>query len=292
MSKKYNTTRQRVLGVATRGRTQVVFYDTPGIVAAEDRGRYFRPLVVSAAETVPLADVVVFVVDLARRWGWAEKNTLREVVALAAFSKARLLVTCNKGDLLQGRNQVDRKVDGILNDWEVFAHELGAPGPEEFADVAAAQLLEMEEEGPPDDFRASRKANSCSPKATSAPTGRSVGEGSGDSDGSIANGRRRSLAMAAGSWDSDVGGSPLPSGSDDGAHALPAHAAEADHSDEAERLQVWAADVPPLFVTSALRGDGVPALETSLLAMAVPRPWYVLPPLPVNPLPHSHGVLA
>ena len=66
MSKKYNTTRQRVLGVATRGRTQVVFYDTPGIVAAEDRGRYFRPLVVSAAETVPLADVVVFVVDLAQ----------------------------------------------------------------------------------------------------------------------------------------------------------------------------------------------------------------------------------
>jgi GTPase Era involved in 16S rRNA processing len=120
VSRKYNTTRTRVVGISTIRSTQLTFHDTPGLVprpprhddgsgeedefegefegewagerageragdaaaaadaAAEQEGRapppaprhrYVRTLVTSALETIPAVDVVVLVVDAARRTG-------------------------------------------------------------------------------------------------------------------------------------------------------------------------------------------------------------------------------
>ena len=94
VSRKYNTTRTRVVGISTVGSTQMTFHDTPGLVprpprqddgsGEEDgfegeqegrapppapRHRYVRTLVTSALETIPAVDVVVLVVDAARRTG-------------------------------------------------------------------------------------------------------------------------------------------------------------------------------------------------------------------------------
>ena len=70
VSPKYNTTRDRVLGVTTRGTSQLVFTDTPGFVPASGVGtsRYVKTLVTAARDSVPQSDVVLFVVDAARRF--------------------------------------------------------------------------------------------------------------------------------------------------------------------------------------------------------------------------------
>ena len=66
VSSKYNTTRTAVRGVLTHQSTQVVFTDTPGFVNTGD-GRFIEPLVHTAREQVPLADLTMLVVDAARR---------------------------------------------------------------------------------------------------------------------------------------------------------------------------------------------------------------------------------
>lgn len=63
---KPQTTRNRILGVLTRGNVQYVFVDTPGIHVGEKR-LLNRILNKTAVGSLPGADVVLFIVE-ARRW--------------------------------------------------------------------------------------------------------------------------------------------------------------------------------------------------------------------------------
>jgi GTP-binding protein Era len=61
VSKKPQTTRNRIMGILTRPDAQIVFLDTPGLhKPAHQLGKY---MVQAAQEAVPDADLVVFVVD-------------------------------------------------------------------------------------------------------------------------------------------------------------------------------------------------------------------------------------
>jgi small GTP-binding protein len=118
VSPKYNTTRDRVLGVLTvpEKRTQIVFWDTPGFVpeAGLPGFRYDASLVTTAAETIPAADAVLFVLDAARRLDKGTEATLRRIAHLCAEDGAHLFVVANKMDLLCGENLT--KARGLL--WE------------------------------------------------------------------------------------------------------------------------------------------------------------------------------
>jgi GTP-binding protein Era len=115
VSPKYNTTRDRVLGIYTNGNTQIVYTDTPGFVPASGDGssRYVASLVTAAAESIPLSDVVLFVVDAARRWDDEQANALRNVAALCQDSKVGLFMVPNKTDLLRGVNVSKQRADAL-----------------------------------------------------------------------------------------------------------------------------------------------------------------------------------
>lgn len=96
VSPKYNTTRDRVLGVCTHGRAQLVLTDTPGFVTEAEVHRYYRPLVTAAKEAVPTSDVVLLVVDAAARFDATARAAMEGMVALCAASQASVMLVANK----------------------------------------------------------------------------------------------------------------------------------------------------------------------------------------------------
>lgn len=86
------TTREKVLGIDTRGGVQMVFVDTPGLV--EPRYLLHRSMLHLATEVISDADVVLLLVDAAA----AQVPELPDEV-LAQLGRARdLLVVANKTD--------------------------------------------------------------------------------------------------------------------------------------------------------------------------------------------------
>lgn len=106
VSAKYNTTRDRVLGVYTdkTTNTQLVFTDTPGFVPETGDGntRYSATLVRAAKEAVPESDVVLLVIDAARRLEAEQLGTLQGLAQLCADAGVVLYVVANKIDLMRG----------------------------------------------------------------------------------------------------------------------------------------------------------------------------------------------
>lgn len=74
VSPKPQTTRDRILGVLTRGRTQFVFLDTPGL--HEPRTKLGRLMNAVAEETLEGSDVIVLVTDDAHGVGDVERKLL------------------------------------------------------------------------------------------------------------------------------------------------------------------------------------------------------------------------
>ena len=92
---KVQTTRSRLLGIATAGDTQLVFVDTPGIFAP--RRRLERSMVAAAWAGVADADVSVLLVDAARG---TDADVARIVERLKAGKRAAVLAL-NKIDLVK-----------------------------------------------------------------------------------------------------------------------------------------------------------------------------------------------
>jgi len=65
ISKKPQTTRNRILGIAIEDKTQMVFVDTPGIFKAKKALE--RAMVGAAMESIAEADIVVHIVDASRK---------------------------------------------------------------------------------------------------------------------------------------------------------------------------------------------------------------------------------
>ena len=99
-SRKPQTTRHNMLGIKTDGQNQIIFVDTPGLHAGEEKAinRYMNRAAISSTRDV---DVVVFVVEPVR---WTEGDEL--VAQKLRGLKCPLIIAVNKVDQLQDKNAV------------------------------------------------------------------------------------------------------------------------------------------------------------------------------------------
>jgi GTPase len=91
---KVQTTRSRLLGIATEDDTQLIFVDTPGIF--EPRRRLDRAMVAAAWAGASDADVSVLLVDAAR----GIDDDTRHIVERLKVAKRQALLALNKIDLV------------------------------------------------------------------------------------------------------------------------------------------------------------------------------------------------
>ena len=96
VSPRVQTTRTRILGIATRGASQIVFVDTPGIF--QPRRRLDRAMVAAAWRGAEDADHIVLLADAARR-GAPDAETLAIIDRLNASGRTAILAL-NKVDAM------------------------------------------------------------------------------------------------------------------------------------------------------------------------------------------------
>ena len=99
VSPKVQTTRNRILGVALEGDTQLILVDTPGIFE-EPKRRLEKAMVKSAWESLSDADGVMVIVDVSRKN--FEETT--PILKRLAFYKKKVVVVLNKIDLIPREN--------------------------------------------------------------------------------------------------------------------------------------------------------------------------------------------
>jgi GTPase len=94
VSDKPQTTRQRLIGILSEERGQMVFFDTPGV--HKPQFRMNRRMVQASIDALDEADVVCLVVDAAAPWGKGDEYMLE----LLARSQRPKIVALNKVDLV------------------------------------------------------------------------------------------------------------------------------------------------------------------------------------------------
>ena len=113
VSPKVQTTRSRVLGIATEGATQIVFVDTPGIF--KPRRRLDRAMVAAAWAGAAEGDLVLLLVDSSLK-GVREES--RAIVAKLAQTQRKAILILNKIDAV--RHEVLLTLAADLNASGVF----------------------------------------------------------------------------------------------------------------------------------------------------------------------------
>ncbi len=111
VTSKPQTTRDRIAGIHTEERGQIVFLDSPGIHRPR---RALNEFMVGTAERIAAeADIVVHVVDDRRVGGGEEESLVREIVSRAAVP--RVLVV-NKADRLGAESAAARRAELMASD--------------------------------------------------------------------------------------------------------------------------------------------------------------------------------
>jgi GTP-binding protein Era len=124
VSPKVQTTRTRVRGICVRGRSQIVFVDTPGIFLP--RRRLDRAMIAAAWGEAAEADRIVLLVDSAKG---VDDDTWRIVERLKAEGRTDVVLVCNKIDLVK-KDDLLPLVDtlakeGIVTDTFMVSAETG-----------------------------------------------------------------------------------------------------------------------------------------------------------------------
>jgi GTP-binding protein Era len=136
---KVQTTRTRILGIAIRGETQIVFMDTPGIFAP--RRRLDRAMVAAAWGGAREADIVLVLVDAAK--GFCD-DTRRIVEGLRASDRKAVLVL-NKIDLVRRESLLalaaDLNAEGVFTDTFMISAVTG-DGVDDLVSYLCARLPE------------------------------------------------------------------------------------------------------------------------------------------------------
>ena len=114
VSPKVQTTRSRVLGIALKGTSQIVFVDTPGIFAP--RKRLDRAMVAAAWQGAADADILCLLVDCGRGLDEATRHILSD---LKKNGREAVLVL-NKIDLVKRESLLE--LTAVLNDTGLFSH--------------------------------------------------------------------------------------------------------------------------------------------------------------------------
>lgn len=107
VSPKYNTTRDRVLGISTVEDAQLSFYDTPGLIKPKESHEYVQTLVTTAAETLQSVDLSMLVVDSVKRLDDAALQALEKVLTTSAQVCSPTMLVMNKYDLVGTREQIN-----------------------------------------------------------------------------------------------------------------------------------------------------------------------------------------
>lgn len=102
VSDKPQTTRNRITGVLTKGETQLVFIDTPGVHKPKTKLSEF--MVKQVSSSVADVDLAVFVTEAARELTTAEKELLQNLRGLPAIA------VVNKIDLLNTKEEMLAKL--------------------------------------------------------------------------------------------------------------------------------------------------------------------------------------
>ncbi len=95
VSKRPQTTRNKILGVETRGAAQLIFVDTPGIQANPRKSFLSKAMEEQVWASVNEADVVCYLIDVTRGWTAADGVQLLKIHQM---TKRPLLVLVSKAD--------------------------------------------------------------------------------------------------------------------------------------------------------------------------------------------------
>ncbi|MGE0724633.1 MAG: GTPase Era [Alphaproteobacteria bacterium] len=137
VSPKVQTTRTRVLGIALRDATQIVWVDTPGII--EPRRRLERAMVAAAWRGAADADAIILLVDAAR----GIDAGARRIMAELETSSRKAVLVLNKIDLVKPEQllpmaaELDRR--GLFTDTMMVSAKTG-DGVEDLAAMIAARM--------------------------------------------------------------------------------------------------------------------------------------------------------
>ncbi len=142
VSKKPQTTRNRILGILTRPDAQLVFVDTPGIHRPVHRlGEY---MVRTAQQAIPDADVVLFIVEAQMTPAEEDRLVGR---SLAENCQCPVILVMNKMDLLPP-DKVEPHFEayqalGEFDDWMMISATRG-----DNLDKLLARVVDLLPEGP------------------------------------------------------------------------------------------------------------------------------------------------
>jgi GTP-binding protein Era len=136
---KVQTTRTRILGIAIRGETQIVFMDTPGIFAP--RRRLDRAMVQAAWGGAREADIVLVLVDAAK--GFCDDT--RRIVEGLKGSDRKAVLAINKIDLVRRDSllalSADLNAEGVFADTFMISAVTG-DGVDDLVSYLCARLPE------------------------------------------------------------------------------------------------------------------------------------------------------
>ena len=149
VSRKVQTTRMSVRGIAMSGQSQIVLIDTPGIF--QPKRRLDRAMVTAAWNGVADADVVVVLIDAAKG---VDDEFLQMATRLAEIPKPKFLVL-NKVDRLADKAQLLPLIDSIAKvvtcDRVFMLSALTGDGVDELLKVLADEVPEGPWHFPEDD---------------------------------------------------------------------------------------------------------------------------------------------
>ncbi|OQS05649.1 hypothetical protein THRCLA_02252 [Thraustotheca clavata] len=156
VSAKYNTTRDRVLGILTEDDVQITFFDTPGLVNKKDHHKYVRSLAITAAETMSSVDLSLLVVDAVKRLDDEALQALKDIAISSAQVSAPIALVMNKMDLVgpSEKPYVAKRVEALSKMIEEAyeAHYNPMPDFPEFEDEDETDEEDFEDFEDFDDF--------------------------------------------------------------------------------------------------------------------------------------------
>ncbi|MCD7453613.1 hypothetical protein HAX54_021556 [Datura stramonium] len=110
VSRKTNTTTHEVLGVMTKGKTQICFFDTPGLMLKKSGFPYkdMKARIESAWRSIDLYDVLIVIFDAHRHLGKPDSRVVRliERMGSEANPKQKRLLCINKVDLIEKKKDL------------------------------------------------------------------------------------------------------------------------------------------------------------------------------------------
>ncbi|CAH8382096.1 unnamed protein product [Eruca vesicaria subsp. sativa] len=118
-SRKTNTTTHEVLGVLTKGDTQVCFFDTPGLMLKKSGYGYkdIKARVQNAWTSVDLFDVLIVMFDVHRHLSCPDSRVIRLITYMGeeANPKQKRILCMNKVDLVEKKKDLLKVAEEFQN---------------------------------------------------------------------------------------------------------------------------------------------------------------------------------